>query len=101
MTRAAAEPERIRPRQVARITGLMLRQVQNLGAQGKIPGAAKLDTRWTFDRIELRHWIAEKEREARARPTISPGVTAPGTGASKWGFGTSDEAYERAIGLKR
>ena len=42
------KPERVQTRAAAAITGLKLRQVQWMAAQGKIPGAAKLSSRWTF-----------------------------------------------------
>ena len=36
-----------------------------MAAQGKIPGAAKLGSRWTFNESKLRQWISDKEEETR------------------------------------
>lgn len=54
------KPERIRPRQVAGITGLTVRAIQAMALRGEIPGAAKLGGSWTFDEAALRNWIKER-----------------------------------------
>ena len=50
------EPERIGTREVARMTGLSQRVVQQRAPQ--IPGSARLFGKWTFDRARLRRWKA-------------------------------------------
>jgi predicted DNA-binding transcriptional regulator AlpA len=60
---ARREPERIRALDVAVITGLKLRTVQNLAARRTIPSAAKLGRCWTFDESVVRRWIRLKEEE--------------------------------------
>lgn len=47
-------PERIRPADVARITGLSRRQVQAMAQAGLLPSAAKLGSLWTFDERRIR-----------------------------------------------
>jgi len=55
---------RIRPAEVARVTSLSLRKVQEMAAAGKIPGAAKFDGVWTFDPVQIKAWIRQRERVA-------------------------------------
>ncbi|MEH2569623.1 hypothetical protein [Bradyrhizobium sp. AZCC 2289] len=61
-----SSPERIKVKDVARISGETERTIQAAAARGEIPGAAKLFKAWTFDEVKLRKWIAAKEREAGA-----------------------------------
>lgn len=70
-------PERIRPADVARITGLSVRKVQEMSAAGRLPGAAKMDGIWTFDESKIRAWIRHQERqvEARGARSFRPAVT--------------------------
>lgn len=76
---AAAAPRRNRPRaqapgrervgaaEAAAITGMPMRSVQALAAEGRIPGAARLGGRWKFDEARLRAWLDEKEGETACR----------------------------------
>ncbi len=69
-------------------TGLSLRTVQSLAAQGKIPGAAKLGGRWTFDLVKLRKWIADEEAAVVERAIWRPGIEG------------LNAACERALGIR-
>ena len=51
--------ERVSISEAVRISGLKMRTLQNLAAQGAIPGAAKPAGRWTFDISQLRRWVRE------------------------------------------
>ena len=62
--------ERIRPADVARITSLSVRKVQELAAAGRIPGAAKMGGAWTFSEEKLRAWIKNCEAAAAERSVV-------------------------------
>ncbi|MGI4950961.1 MAG: hypothetical protein ACRYGM_04090 [Janthinobacterium lividum] len=49
------------------MTSLSVRKVQELAAQGRMPGAAKLGSVWTFDPEKVRAWILRAEQAAAAR----------------------------------
>jgi len=51
--------ERVTVLDAVRITGICARTLQNLAAQGLIPGAAKPAGRWTFDLLLLRKWAQQ------------------------------------------
>ena len=51
--------ERVTIHDAVRITGICVRTLQNLAAQGLIPGAAKPVGRWTFDITLLRKWAQQ------------------------------------------
>lgn len=51
--------ERVSISQAVQISGLKMRTLQNLAAQGVIPGAAKPAGRWTFDIAQLRQWARQ------------------------------------------
>ena len=51
--------ERVTVNDAVRITGICIRTLQNLAAQGLIPGAAKPAGRWTFDILLLRKWAQQ------------------------------------------
>jgi hypothetical protein len=61
------KPARIKPRDVAILTGLSLRQVQQMAAEGKIPGAAKLGGVWSFAPEKVTAWIKNGESQIRAK----------------------------------
>lgn len=95
--------ERISTGRAARICGLSAKTVRKLAADGTIPGAAVLGSVWRFDECRLRDWIRRREAEAcrgRDAATISLSRTESGTPESKFAVVTSDEAYERALGLR-
>lgn len=102
--------ERIRAADVARMTGLSLRLVQRLAAEGRIPGAARFGSGarrvWTFRLDAIRAWIARREAEAawRAISTDDEARTAgsprPGGGGLRSPAASIAEAYERAIGAR-
>lgn len=73
---AYPEAERIRCRDVCRMTSLSLRKVQQLAVAGKIPGAARIGGVWTFDPARVRAWIREQELQCLERPPISISGTA-------------------------
>lgn len=76
---ANEESERIRINDVVLKTGLAKRTIQKMAQRGEIPGAAKLGTVWTFNRIKLARWITQQERRCSAAgaaartPEWSPG----------------------------
>lgn len=92
-------PERCKVPTAVAITGLSTRTIQNLAAQGKIPGAAKLAGQWTFDLARLRRWVRQLEGETacRGNPTTSTGEEEPGTPGFRSTAETTDEAYERLL----
>ena len=93
------DPERIQSARAAEITGLSIRTVQYLASGGKVPGAAMLGGRWTFDPDQLRRWIKDQEVKATCRPISTS--AAPSGGAAFKPVGPSiDEVYERLIGRK-
>jgi hypothetical protein len=54
-----------------------------MAAQGRIPGAAKIFNRWTFEEAALRAWVREREDEIsqrsslkRSAVTVRPGLHA-------------------------
>jgi hypothetical protein len=47
-------------------SGLKMRTLQNLAAQGAIPGAAKPAGRWTFDIAQLRQWARQTPEKCHA-----------------------------------
>lgn len=73
------EPERIRINEAVMKTGLAKRTIQKMAQRGEIPGAAKLGSVWTFNRIKLARWITQQERrcsiagDATRTPDWSPG----------------------------
>lgn len=92
-----ATAERIDTADATRITGLSMRGLQAMAQRGEIPGAAKLGKKWTFNELQLRRWIAAQE----AKCPISTGAVRFGGAVSNAPAANIDEAYERAIGLKR
>lgn len=67
--------ERGRPVDVARMTSLSIRKVQELAAAGKIPSAVKDDGTWTFSIASVRDWIRAEERKVKAAAKASPKPT--------------------------
>lgn len=96
-------PKRIRAAEACEATGLTLRGLQVMAARGEIPGAAKMGRIWTFDSVKLGEWIQEKERATaqRAMNAASFGLAEAAQRRAELASLTSNEAYERAIGLKR
>lgn len=86
-------PERIQSAAAADMTGLKLRQVQSLALRGLIPGAAKLESLWTFDIAKLRRWITHRESETCR--TISINAAPLGTDA----FRSEAARYEKLCEL--
>jgi hypothetical protein len=56
---------RVRAVDAAKMLGLTVRGVQAMAAQGRLPGAAKIGSLWTFDPGKLRRFVAAKEDECR------------------------------------
>lgn len=54
-------PERIPARKVASILGVSARAVQRLAAKRKIPSAAKIGGKLTFNEQRVRAWLQEQE----------------------------------------
>jgi hypothetical protein len=114
--------ERIGTARAREILGLSQRSVQYLAARGKLPGAAMIGSRWTFDEVKLRAWVNDKEMatcqgQLRATPEKAnprKGQGSRSTGIRTFGsvetYGTAVSglmgvkpltAYERAIGRRR
>lgn len=92
--------ERCRIAEACSITGLPIRTMQHLSARGKVPGAAKLGSAWTYDQVRLRCWVREREEAVECQATSTAGEGRGGR-ASRFKAATTDEAYERALGLRR
>lgn len=75
--------ERVSISQAVQISGLKMRTLQNLAAQGAIPGAAKPAGRWTFDIAQLRQWARQTPEKALPCRKISSFVTASTGGVSR------------------
>ena len=100
--------ERIRAPQVARITGLSARSIQEMAQRGDIPSAAKLGKVWTFDEVAVRAWVKSKEQTAcrktaecgqmpdRTTETFNGGAESP-MAASRSTARSAVEAYEQRI----
>ncbi len=86
--------ERARVDYVMAKTGLSKRTVQAMASRGQIPGAAKLGSTWTFDKLKLARWI--KNREAACR-TISTREAGYGMAAFKWQAGTFDGPLKQRL----
>src|SRR5215475_11478248 len=92
---------RIRPAEVARITSLSILKVQEMAASGKIPGAAKFDGVWTFDPVQIKAWIHQRERAA-ACPMKDPYANAATSIPAAYVLPDEslNEAFERATTKK-
>ena len=90
--------ERVQVDAVVHKTGLAKRTIQKMAQRGEIPGAAKLGSTWTFDRIKLARWIRNKERECQI---TSINETAYGMRGFKWVAGTSENPYLQGIAQRR
>lgn len=90
--------ERVQVDAVVHKTGLAKRTIQKMAQRGDIPGAAKLGSTWTFDRIKLARWIRNKERECQI---TSINETAFGMRGFKWAVGTSENPYRQEIAQRR
>jgi predicted DNA-binding transcriptional regulator AlpA len=87
------EPERVRPADVARMSGVSTRKVQEMAAAGRLPGAARIDQLWTFDPAKIRAWILEQEALVSRRH----GSAAAPAPAPAWRRGYSAADLERAM----
>ena len=90
------EPERIQTPRAAEITGLSIRTIQHLACGGKIPGAAMLGGRWTFDPEQLRRWIKNQEEEACQNAHRLP-VTRTSTKSETLGISRSRSAASKYV----
>jgi excisionase family DNA binding protein len=90
--------ERIQSPAVANILGVTTRAVQEMAARGDLPSAARIGRRWTFEESAIRKYVRTKEDECRR---ISIRGAGRGGVALRLPDAITDEAYERAIGLKR
>jgi len=89
---------RIRPVDVSRITSLSLRQIQNMAASGRIPGAAKLGGVWIFDPHQIDVWIKAQEQACQRNfRRIATGAMAQSGVVSSSPKESIDEAFEQLI----
>ena len=93
----ATSAERIRIAEAARINGSKRRTLQKMAAQGIIPGAAKIDSGWSFNEGALRAWVRTKEMERCRSHATSTSATAAGICESRLMVESDDEVYERAM----
>lgn len=91
--------ERVLIRRICEITGLAQRNIQSLAKQGKIPSAVQIGKLWTFDETKVRRWI--ERREPKEWRETSTGAARHIGRASPLMAGNIEEAYIRAIGLRR
>ena len=77
--------------------GYTARRIRGLAMAGKIPGAFRIDdnSEWRFDRESIENWIEGLKAETQQRASWSSNVSFSPERR------TSNEAYERAIGLRR
>jgi hypothetical protein len=76
--------ERIFIEDVAAILGMPLRSVQTMASRGKIPSAAKLGRRWTFNECAVRsllqgeeiRWQSEKRQPEHIGAMVSFGAVS-------------------------
>ncbi len=102
MADGPALPERVRADEIARITGLSVRNVQERAAAGMMPGAAKLGGVWTFDPIKARAWVAAEERKAwRVSLGTSTSAARHGGDASRLPASSIEAAFAQMFGGKR
>ncbi len=92
---------RVRAAEVARLTTLSIRTVQDLAIAGKLPGAAKLGGVWTFDPVRLRAWIIERELACLENQEISMSEAQRGGVVSRLPDANTEAAYEQLIHGKR
>jgi hypothetical protein len=91
---------RVRAVEAARMLGLTVRGVQAMAAQGRLPGAAKIGSLWTFDPGKLRRFVAAKEDECRMNQIYTD--EGASIGFERQSSASSIErAYERAISQMR
>jgi hypothetical protein len=62
--RRMTAPARIQSAAAARILGVSQRSVQGLALRGKLPGAARIGSVWTFDADKLAAFVTQRERDA-------------------------------------
>ena len=63
---------RCNSRQAADSLGLSIRKVQEMAANGRLPGAAFYAGRWTFNRAKLAQFVADEESKVAAKPDWQP-----------------------------
>ena len=79
-------------------SGLSRRTIQAMAARGQIPGAAKLGSTWTFDKLKLARWIKHREDACQ---TTSIKETASGMRAFKWRDGITDGPLKQLLRQKQ
>ena len=89
--------ERIKAKRVAEITGLSVRQIQNMGARGLLPTAAKMGAAWTFNERAIRQWVADQEDETRRKAAAIDSWTR-GICNSPLVPESVERAYEKLLG---
>lgn len=89
--------ERIMTSELHIITGLGIRTLQNMAAQGLIPSAKKYRRQWTFDEATVRRWAKLGETDWTG---ISIDEGQYGKPVSKSTERNTENHYERAIGLR-
>lgn len=62
-----ADTPRVRAAAIAEMTSLSVQKVQEMAAQGRMPGAAKLGGVWTFDPEKVQACLFKAEQAAAAR----------------------------------
>jgi len=90
--------ERVRLDYVCALTGMRLRQAQQMAKRGKIPSAAQFGRLWTFDKGIVDRW--KRDKENGTWQTTSTVVEKHGGAGFSPPGANYGEAYERHLKLK-
>src|SRR5260370_1455858 len=83
--------------QAMAILGLPKRTIQQKAQRNEIPGAAKIFGRWTFDLVQLRNFVRNRQCENR-KPRPEPiGVTTSSGAKRRLRVNSTDGLYTRTI----
>lgn len=91
--------DRIQSAAAAKRLGISRRMVQQMAAQGKVPGSAKIGGVWTFDPDALDAWVKKLEAQvgARARRRVAPNMKS----TFRPHGSVDDTAYEQLMSKSR
>lgn len=90
--------DRVRLDYVCRVTGMRLRQAQQMAKRGEIPSAAQFGRLWTFDKKRVDEWKRAKEK-GTWQTTSTAEEKSGGVAFSPPGK-NYDEACERHLRLR-
>src|SRR6266699_3055841 len=94
---AERQPERRTIEQAMEILGLPKRTIQEKAQRNEIPGAVKIFGRWTFDLVQLRNFVRNRQCENQ-KPRPEPiGVTTSSGAKRRLRVNSTDGLYTRTI----